>query len=120
KKSRSIVSSLREYNLLANYSIEVADKLGGDIILHSNNSFITSGIVNSSYPVIGQINDYDNAEIFKKLPYILKEFGFRRVVSLLGRFFKERITVRNQTITICNSNFTASIISKAYNPKPST
>lgn len=114
--STSLLKSKRIYRAVADKAVEVAKQLGPDTIIHCN-VCIYSSLLKTPYRIFGQINDYDSAEIYQKLPQTLKKFGLRRVLSLIARRNKERLMVRNQALTICNSDYTKEKIIELYKIK---
>ncbi len=116
KSSTSLLQSKRIYKSVADKAIEVAQGMGPGVIVHCN-VCIYSHLLKHSLTVFGQINDYDSAEILSKLSYTLKNFGWRRVLSLMARRKKEKFMVKRQNLTICNSDFTRERIIALYGIK---
>jgi glycosyltransferase involved in cell wall biosynthesis len=94
----------------------LAKSLGREGIIHVNSSNLHASLLNSPWPVWGQINDYENTTVFSDTFKIIKTYGLRRWVALLRRWWLERQFVNKQGLTLCNSEFTKQHILDAYKP----
>jgi len=110
-------SSLDLYRAVAKKGLALAHSLGPSGILHVNSSNLHACLLNSPWPVWGQINDYENTTVFYQAFKIIKTYGVRRWVALLRRWWLERQFVNKQALTLCNSEFTQQNILAAYKPK---
>jgi len=109
--------SLALYKAVAEKGLALARSLGPSGILHVNSSNLHACLLNSPWPVWGQINDYENTKVFSQAFEIIKTYGVRRWVALLRRWWLERQFVNQQALTLCNSQFTQQNILAAYKPK---
>lgn len=109
--------SLALYKAVAEKGLALAYSLGPSGILHVNSSNLHACLLNSPWPVWGQINDYENTTVFSQAFKIIKTYGVRRWVALLRRWWLERQFVNEQALTLCNSQFTQQNILAAYKPK---
>jgi glycosyltransferase involved in cell wall biosynthesis len=109
--------SLALYKAVAEKGLALARSLGPSGILHVNSSNLHACLLGSSWPVWGQINDYENTTVFSQAFKIIKTYGVRRWVALLRRWWLERQFVNEQALTLCNSQFTQQNILAAYKPK---
>jgi glycosyltransferase involved in cell wall biosynthesis len=109
--------SLALYKAVAEKGLALARSLGPSGILHVNSSNLHACLLNSPWPVWGQINDYENTTVFSQAFKIIKTYGVRRWVALLRRWWLERQFVNEQVLTLCNSQFTQQNILAAYKPK---
>ena len=110
-------SSLDLYRAVAKKGLALAHSLGPSGILHVNSSNLHACLLDSPWPVWGQINDYENTTVFSQAFKIIKTYGVRRWVALLRRWWLERQFVNKQALTLCNSEFTQQNILAAYKPK---
>jgi glycosyltransferase involved in cell wall biosynthesis len=109
--------SLDLYRAVAEKGLALARSLGPSGILHVNSSNLHASLLNSPWPVWGQINDYENTTVFSQAFKIIKTYGVRRWVALFRRWWLERQFVNEQALTLCNSQFTQQNILAAYKPK---
>ena len=109
--------SLALYKAVAEKGLALARSLGPSGILHVNSSNLHASLLNSPWPVWGQINDYENTTVFSQAFKIIRTYGVRRWVALLRRWWLERQFVNEQALTLCNSQFTQQNILAAYKPK---
>jgi glycosyltransferase involved in cell wall biosynthesis len=109
--------SLALYRAVAEKGLALTRSLGPSGILHVNSSNLHASLLNSPWPVWGQINDYENTTVFSQAFKIIKTYGVRRWVALLRRWWLERQFVNFQELTLCNSQFTQQNILAAYRPK---
>lgn len=109
--------SLALYKAVAQKGLALACSLGPSGILHVNSSNLHACLLNSPWPVWGQINDYENTTVFSQAFKIIKTYGVRRWIALLRRWWLERQFVNAQALTLCNSQFTRQNILSAYKPK---
>jgi len=109
--------SLALYKAVAEKGLALARSLGPSGILHVNSSNLHACLLGCSWPVWGQINDYENTTVFSQAFKIIKTYGVRRWVALLRRWWLERQFVNEQALTLCNSQFTQQNILAAYKPK---
>ena len=109
--------SLALYKAVAEKGLALAYSLGPSGILHVNSSNLHACLLNSPWPVWGQINDYENTTVFSQAFKIIKTYGVRRWVALLRRWWLERQFINKQELTLCNSQFTQQNILEAYQPK---
>jgi len=109
--------SLGLYKAVAEKGLALARSLGPSGILHVNSSNLHACLLDSPWPVWGQINDYENTTVFSQAFKIIKTYGVRRWAALLRRWWLERQFVNQQELTLCNSQFTQQNILAAYKPK---
>jgi glycosyltransferase involved in cell wall biosynthesis len=109
--------SLALYKAVAEAGLNLAKTLGPSGILHVNSSNLHACLLDSPWPVWGQINDYENTTVFSQAFKIIRTYGVRRWVALLRRWWLERQFVNFQELTLCNSLFTQQNILTAYKPK---
>ena len=109
-------SSIALYRDVAEAGLKLAKTLGPAGILHINSSNLHSCLLRSPWPVWGQINDYENTTVFSQALKIIKNYGVRRWVALIRRWWLERQFVNKQALTLCNSEFTQKNILAAYHP----
>ena len=102
---------------MAEKGLALARSLGPSGILHVNSSNLHACLLNSPWPVWGQINDYENTTVFSQAFKIIKTYGVRRWAALLRRWWLERQFINKQELTLCNSQFTQQNILEAYQPK---
>lgn len=115
-ESNGIFSSYYRYKRVSERATELALATKGKVVIHFNSAF-TNFVKVSKAPnlfVIGQVNDYEAAQAFKKSLSKLRRYGMRRVVSLMWRHLQEQKAVKRQHLTICNSNFTMSKVLMHY------
>lgn len=106
--------SMALYRDVARAALEWMGRLGGQGILHVNNSNLHSLLLRSPWPVIGQINDYE-AIAFRESPVmVLRHRGPRMFASMLRRAWLERRFVGRQAMTLCNSEYTLKRVMEAY------
>lgn len=108
--------SLELYDRLCRTALKTADDLGDHVILHANNSHMGRRLLGSRHRLWGQLNDYQNADVYHDLPRILRHSGLRRALALIRRRWLERRLVARQELTICNSHYTRRRIIEAYRP----
>jgi len=77
-------SSIALYRDVAEAGLKLAKTLGPAGILHINSSNLHSCLLRSPWPVWGQINDYENTTVFSQALKIIKNYGVRRWVALIG------------------------------------
>ena len=111
------VGSLALYQAVAEKGLGLAQSLGPTGILHVNSSNLHACLLNSPWPVWGQVNDYENTTVFSQAFKIIRTYGLRRWAALLRRWWLERQFVNEQALTLCNSQFTQQNILAAYQPK---
>jgi glycosyltransferase involved in cell wall biosynthesis len=109
--------SLALYKAAAEKGLALARSLGPSGILHVNSSNLHACLLDSPWPVWGQINDYENTTVFSQAFKIIRTYGVRRWVALLRRWWLERQFVNFQELTLCNSQSTQQNILAAYKPK---
>lgn len=108
--------SLALYQAIAQRGLSLAKHLGGTGIIHVNNSNLHSSLLQSPWQVWGQINDYENTTVFSQAFRIIKNYGLRRWLALVRRWYLEKKFVQQQALTLCNSEFTRQHILNAYQP----
>lgn len=106
--------SLRLFRDIATRALGLMDVLGGRGVLHVNNSNLHTSLLRSQWPIIGQINDYETANFYKHFFRIIFNQGPRRLLSLWRRRILEARFVRQQTVTLCNSEYTRQEVIRAY------
>ena len=101
------------YTAISNLASEVLQELGPETILHANMAHAISPELAASYPSIVQIND---TEVCGWRPTLanLKRYGLRRNGALCWRKKREKAVVKSANTTICNSQYTASTVRRAY------
>lgn len=110
--------SLDLYRRVAQEGLKLAKALDSEsnVLIHVNTSNLHQCLLNSKYPVWGQINDYENTLVFRNAKTILKKYGFRRFLALWRRRFLEKRFVSFQSKTLCNSHYTRARILECYAP----
>ncbi len=105
------------YRRLGRKAVQVARSLSGaPVLLHVNHCHLDTTVLDAGCRVVGQINDYENAELDRRWHRIILQQGVRRGLALWFRRRRERRFVRTQDLTICNSNYTRAAVLRAYEP----
>ena len=107
-------SSKTQYSRLQRKGFEVAGLFSSAPIVHSNTGHTMWLFRKYSGPTIIQINDYDAATVFKSTAQVLKDYGPRRLLSLVWRHKMESVAVSFATRVVCNSQYTQSQIRCHY------
>lgn len=108
--------SLDLYDRVCRKAMEVADALGDGVIVHVNNSHMGRRLLATRHRLWGQVNDYQNTDVYRDLPRLLRTSGPRRVLALCRRRWLERQLVHRQELTLCNSRYTRQRVLQAYRP----
>jgi len=109
--------SLGLYRRLAKKALQVAGALtagNNRVILHVNNSNLHASLLAYDGPLWGQINDYENADLWRRATETLRRAGVRRFLALARRRWLERRFLVRQDLTLCNSDFTRAKILTEY------
>jgi len=111
--------SLDLYRRNAFTALQVARQLGGRqnrVLLHVNNSHLHSSLLHYEGPLWGQINDYENADLWRRAGETIRRAGWRRFAALWHRRHLERKFIQRQELSLCNSVFTRGKILTEYRP----
>lgn len=111
--------SLDLYQRLARKALEVAEALrrGGHWpILHINNSHLHASLLGYPGKLWGQVNDYENADLWRRAGETIRRTGWRRFLALFRRRWLERRFLLRQDLSLCNSDFTRKKILTEYQP----
>jgi glycosyltransferase involved in cell wall biosynthesis len=111
--------SLDLYRRNAATALRVAGELGAPtkpVILHVNNSNLHASLLAYPGPLWGQINDYENADLWRRAGETIRRAGWRRFAALWRRRRLERKFVARQEYSLCNSAFTREKILAEYHP----
>jgi len=103
----------------ARTALQVAQALnatGQKTILHVNTSSLHASLLAYAGPLWGQVNDYENVDLWRRAVEILKLHGPRRFLSLWRRRRLERRFVARQELSLCNSEYTRNRILSGYRP----
>ena len=98
-------------------ALDLAEKLGGDVVYHGNISHATDVLSRSGRKCIVQINDYESADAIQDFVPNSRYFGLRRSSSLVWRHFREKTAVQSANYIVCNSEYTQDRIHHAYGVK---
>ncbi len=111
--------SLDLYRRLGQTALRVAAELGAPgerVILHVNNSNLHASLLNYAGPLWGQVNDYENADLWRRALETIRRAGWRRFFALARRRQLERRFLARQDLSLCNSNFTRQKVLAEYHP----
>jgi len=111
--------SLDLYRRLAGTALNLAQALGGgqnNVLIHANNSNLHASLLAYAGPLWGQVNDYENADWWRRAGDTIRRAGWRRFLALGRRRWLERRFITRQELTLCNSNFTRQKIVAEYHP----
>ncbi|MDB4466637.1 glycosyltransferase family 4 protein [bacterium] len=106
--------SLAQYAALQNKALKLAEKLGPESIIHSNNAHSIWLLKNFTGPVIAQINDYDAADSLQSPIRKIYHYGPRRYTSLAWRRINEKKAISFCNKIVFNSYFTQARIQRGY------
>ena len=112
--------SLDLYQRLARAGLTLARRLGGssgNILIHVNNSNLHSSLLAYDGPLWGQVNDYENADWWRRAGETIRRAGWRRFLALGRRRWLERRFLARQDLSLCNSQFTRQKILTEYHPE---
>lgn len=99
---------------VAHRALSLMASLGTRGVLHVNNSNFHSSLLDSPWPTVGQINDYEAAQFGGNALAVLRQYGPRRFLAMWRRSYLERRFVRRQDVSLCNSEFTRRTVEEAY------
>ena len=111
--------SLDLYRRVAHTALQTARNLsasGTQVLLHVNNSNLHSSLLPYEGPLWGQVNDYENADWWRRAGETIRRAGCRRFLALGRRRWLERRLVARQDLSLCNSEFTRQKILAEYHP----
>ncbi|HVU38132.1 MAG TPA: glycosyltransferase family 4 protein [Opitutales bacterium] len=111
--------SLDLYLRLAQTALQVAAELkrgNRRVILHLNNSNMHSALLAYRGTLWGQVNDYENADLWRRAAETIRRAGLRRFFALARRRWLERRFLARQDLTLCNSNYTRELVRSEYHP----
>ncbi len=111
--------SLDLYRRNAATALHVAHQLGAPdqpVLLHVNNSHLHASLLSYSGPLWGQINDYENTDLWRRAGETISRAGWRRFAALWRRRRLEKKFVERQNLSLCNSVFTREKILAEYHP----
>jgi glycosyltransferase involved in cell wall biosynthesis len=110
-------NSLDLYRRVAQTALHTARQLGAagqQPILHVNNSNLHSSLLAYDGPLWGQVNDYENADWWRRAGETVRRAGWRRFIALGRRRWLERRLLARQDLSLCNSEFTRQKILVEY------
>jgi glycosyltransferase involved in cell wall biosynthesis len=102
------------YRRVQKTGLRVASGLGPGTIVHGNAAHSMGRFVGYPGSLLVQVNDYDVATFPERALAILRQRGVRRLLGSAWRYWNERRVLRHAALAICNSNFTAAAIRRAY------
>jgi glycosyltransferase involved in cell wall biosynthesis len=111
--------SLDLYGRLAQAALNLAKELaatGAWPILHVNNSNLHASLLDYPGQLWGQVNDYENADLWRRAGETIRRAGIRRFMALARRRWLERRFLGRQNLSLCNSNFTRQKVLAEYRP----
>jgi len=112
-------SSLDLYRRIATTALRTARELGAPdqrILLHVNNPHLHASLLGYEGPLWGQVNDYENADLWRRAGETIRRAGLRRFASLWRRRVLEKKFVARQDLSLCNSAYTREKILAEYHP----
>jgi len=112
--------SLDLYRRVATTAWQVAREIkatGQPVLLHVNNSHLHASLLGFEGLLWGQINDYENAELWQRAVETIRRSGWRRFASLWRRRRLEQKFIARQNLSLCNSVFTREKILAEYRPR---
>jgi glycosyltransferase involved in cell wall biosynthesis len=110
--------SLDLYRRVQATALELARTGDTSTILHGNSTHGMGRCVDYPGPLLVQVNDYDVAHFPRRARRILREQGLRRLAGLAWRYGHEERVLRHATLALCNSQYTASVVARAYGLAP--
>jgi glycosyltransferase involved in cell wall biosynthesis len=111
--------SLDLYRRNAQTALQVAGDLGaggGNVVLHVNSSHLHSSLLAYRGPLWGQVNDYENTDVWRRGLEIVRRAGPRRFLALWRRRHLEQRFIARQDLSLCNSDYTRERILAEYRP----
>ena len=111
--------SLDLYRRIAATALQAANEIkttGQPVLLHVNNSHLHSSLLGYEGLLWGQINDYENADLWHRAGETIRRAGWRRFASLWRRRRLEQKFISRQDRSLCNSGFTREKILAQYHP----
>jgi glycosyltransferase involved in cell wall biosynthesis len=111
--------SLDLYRRNADTALRLAHQLGASgqrALMHVKNSHLHVSLLSYDGPLWGQINDYENADLWHRAKETIRRAGLRRFASLWRRRRLEKKFVARQELSLCNSAFTRETILAEYHP----
>jgi glycosyltransferase involved in cell wall biosynthesis len=112
-------NSLDLYRRVAQTALQTARQLGASgnqPLLHVNNSNLHSSLLAYDGRLWGQVNDYENADWWRRAGETVRRAGWRRFFALGHRRWLERRFLARQDLSLCNSEFTRQKILAEYHP----
>lgn len=106
--------SLDLYRRVQRTAAAVAGENGALTIVHGNSTHSMGQLTQHSGPLVVQVNDYETATIARRLPRIVAQHGARGALAAVWRHSQERKVLAHSTLALCNSEYTASIVRRAY------
>lgn len=85
--------------------------------MHVNNSHLHASLLGYDGLLWGQINDYENADLWHRAGETIRRAGWRRFASLWRRRQLEKKFIARQDLSLCNSVFTREKILAEYHPR---
>ncbi len=86
------------------------------VILHVNNSHLHGSLLGYEGPLWGQINDYENVDLWRRARETICRAGLRRFAALWWRRSLEKKFIQRQDLSLCNSAYTREKILTEYHP----
>jgi len=111
--------SLDLYRRVAHTALQTAREIGAPgtkVIMHANNSNLHASLLHYDCPLWGQVNDYENADWWRRAGETIRRAGWRRFLALGRRRWLERRFLARQDLSLCNSEFTRQKILTEYHP----
>jgi glycosyltransferase involved in cell wall biosynthesis len=111
------VNSLDLYRRVAQTALQTARSVGAagaKTLLHVNNSNLHSSLLAYAGPLWGQVNDYENADWWRRAGETIRRAGWRRFMALGRRRWLESRLLMRQDLSLCNSEFTRQKILAEY------
>lgn len=107
-------SSLQTYRRLSTEALKLARSLGPDTIVHGNITHLMFGFVDSEFPLLVQVNDYDSATALDRWREYIGSRQPRRLASLMWRRRIESRVLRAADLGVYNSEATRSLVRRSY------
>jgi len=112
--------SLDLYRRTASTALQVARKIkttDQPVLMHVNNTHLHASLLAYEGTLWGQINDYENADLWHRAGETIRRAGWRRFASLWRRRRLEQKFIIRQELSLCNSVFTREKILAEYRPR---
>jgi glycosyltransferase involved in cell wall biosynthesis len=110
--------SLALYRSIEESALDLAGRLGLRTIVHGNSAHGMGRFVRYGGPLIVQVNDYDVASVPGRLVDLFRQRGLRGLASGAWRHWRERRVLKRASVVVCNSDYTAAFVGRAYDLAP--